>query len=733
MTGIAMVRLIDQATRDRNRRTYRLSFPSELKAENVTAWMRSISGTMKTTSWRLAGSPTVAFELWATAEGIQHRIKVPWQYADYVVPQLRQQGLRVAPEEDFPEHNWTTAVEVGMSNRGRQLRIYEPADTAASLLASVQALQGTKEALLVQIVVTPTVPRHLPQHKETPTDRASVHAALGNTMANRDEIEDRRAKLEEPNFLVVMRLAATAETKVRAEHLIYQVRHALTAHRSAAVRFTKRVATKPQLYDRIKRSAGAFTYGMQLNAQELAALVAWPINNPNISGLPPYLSRHLPASEVIPREGRVLGTSNFPGAERPVALGFEESRKHVHVLGPTGVGKSVLLANMMRQDMAAGYGVVLIENKGDLFRSALDYVPPERLGDVIVMDVTDRHWPVGFNVLGQGDPRVAVDEICNLFEYLYRESRSVWTREALYYGLQTLLHTPGMTFVDLAALLLPRGDEVAWADNLRRRASAKDRDVGRFWQRFENQPPTAQDRFVQPVLDRIWQLIGRPEIRNMIGQSQSGFQLSDVLAQHKILLINLENLPKDTASLAGTLIMNSLWHAVKSTRVDRPNFLYLDEFQDFINLPVNPEDMLAKARGFGLGMTLAHQHLAQLPPDMRGAILSNARSKVVFQTTADDARVMVREFGAHLEPEDFMHLGKYEALARVATGEGIAAPFSFASAAPAPGTGMSRDIVKWSRQRYGRPLEQVEAELENRHRLDEGEKQRQRPKIGGWG
>jgi hypothetical protein len=233
-------------------------------------------------------------------------------------------------------------------------------------------------------------------------------------------------------------------------------------------------------------------------------------------------------------------------------------------------------------------------------------------------------------------------------------------------------------------------------------------------------------------MDRIWQLNARPEIRNIIGQSQSSFQMSDVVEHGKILLVNLSGLSKDTASLTGTLLMNALWNAIKSRQGDKLTFLYLDEFQSFLRLPVDPEDMLAKARSFGLGMVLGHQHLGQLPNELRQAILANARSKIVFQTSNADAQIMAREFGG-VTPEDFMHLGKYEAIARVATGDGVSQAFSLSTLAPSKGYDTAGEIRNLSRAKHGRQLADIEMEIATRRTVQE--QPRKRPRISGesWG
>ncbi len=729
------MKTLDQKSRDQQRKTYRLYFPHELNAESVTSWIRSISGTLRSSRTGLTGLPTVAFELWATSDGIQHRLKVPWQHADYVVSQLRSlvPGIRVTPEDEFPHRLWRKAVEVGLTHSTRQLRIYSPSATATSLLASVQALEPT-ETVVMQWVITPAIPTHAPIYRQSRSNEINLRTLFVGDIANKDEVNDRRGKLQEPNVRAVLRVAAFAETDIRAAHLIYRVRASLASTRGPSTRFTKRHVPKATLQKRLDLTQSPLIFPMQLSAPELASLIAWPIDNPFVSGLPPALARQLPAPDQVPRDGRVIGRSNFPGNERPIAIGFEDALKHVHVIGPTGVGKTVMLGNMIRQDIANGYGVVLIENKGDLFDAAMDYVPWERMEDVIMFDVNDRKHPVGFNILNQGEPDIVVDEIASLFEHLYRDASAVWVRKVLYHALRTIITNPKLTFVDIAPLLSPMSKEEGdWADSVIR--GVKDREVRNFWQQFHNQPRAAQDRVTQPVMDRIWQLNARPEIRNIIGQSDSTFRMTDVVRDNKILLVNLKGVPTQTAALTGTLIMNALWHAVKTTKSDKPTFLYLDEFQDFINLPIDPESMLAKSRSLGLGMTLAHQHLGQLPTELRQAVVANARTKIIFQTTADDAKAMSREFGSSVSEHDFMHMGKYEALVRVATAEGVSPPLTMAASEPAPGHYFSREVRKHSQERYGRPVGQVEKDILDRRAIPVGPKTK-RPNIGtseGWG
>lgn len=730
---IAMTKAIDQMVRDRSRRSYRLAFPTDLDPERVTAWIRSISGTLRPGPGRhFHGLPTVVLEIWSSNRGIVHRIKVPWQYEPYIRPKLESlvPGIRLIAEDEYPRRIWVYALEAGLKNSSRQLRVYNPTDLSTSILANFGTLTED-ETLMMQWVVSPAMPEHKPVYKQASAEAFSVIGLLTGNLASRDEVEDRRAKLDEPNLLTVLRIAAVASTEVRAQYLVRGVMASLDAARGPATKFYRRFGTKADLQRRLDRGAApVFHYPVRLSAPELTAVVGWPLNNPLIAGLPATMARYLPSNESIPREGRVIGLSNFPGRERRIAVSYDNALKHMHIMGPTGVGKTVLLANMMRQDMAAGHGVILIENKGDLFNAALNYIPPERLKDVIVMDVNDTSRPVGFNILRQGDPAIAIDELDLLFQHLYRDSPSIWMKEMMFHGLHTLALDKRTAFTDLPALIAPDEDEIEWSDELRRRAT--DPQLRNFWQRFENQTRTRQDQIVQPVLSRVWPM-ARSKMVNIFGQSESSFQMTDIVREHKILLVNLANIPRGVATLTGTLLMNALWQAVKTNpQRERPNWLYLDEFQDFMEMPVDTEDMLAKSRGFGLGMVLAHQHLSQLSGDMKDAIIANARTKVIFQTNANDARQMANNFGKSVADEDFLHLGRYEAIARIATNEGVSAPLTLTTHAPARGYGNANDVRKASREAYGRNLEDVQKQILDRRRVRDGTPRR-KPNIGTAG
>ena len=727
-----MVRNINQDQADTKRVYYTLNFPNDLDERSIQAWLRSVSTALKKGGGLFSTVQTMVFETWGQDSGIVHLLGLHPDDATHIINQLRThvEGIRVEPvDRPYPD-GLTEVAEIGMTNPGRLLHIPEAKSLSSSLLASVQALQPG-EIVITQWVITPTKDDTLKRDFSGNVRTEKVYTVEGwkkalalapsgqayKPIASSEEIRERTDKLAEPNMSVIGRVAAYSPIEGRAEKLVPPVVKVLRSAKSPTTTFKAVPAVFHNAVTATAKAATPSSFPGQLNVVELSAVIGWPIGRPHVAGLPHGSSRHLPANESIPREGRVLGQSNFPGNERPIAIGRLESLKHLHVMGPTGVGKTTLLSSLVRQDMEAGYGVIVMESKSDLFHAALNLVPTSRIDDVIILDPTDT-TPPGFNLLDQGNPQVVIDQLSNLFQNLYNSGgKDIWFRELLYFGLQTLAEHPGMTFVDLATLITPRtADEVAWSDYIK--ATVKHKEIREFWQlRWNKMDAKERERNAAPLHNRIWQLVSRSELRNIIGQSVSSFQMDDVLRNNKILLINLAGVPSEAASLAGTLIMNALWSSAQRVNAETPNYVYLDEFQDFIRLPVSAEDMLAKARGFNLSLTLAHQHFGQLPSDVQSAIIANARSKLYFQTSAEDARTVQRSLGSDAVGEsDLMSLGTYEAYARLAVGAGASSPVSLMTAPPSASTGNREAVLNASRSKYGRSIADIEKSIIERRK-----------------
>ena len=723
-----MGKVLEQSAIDRKRRTYLINFPADLDFDPVVAWNRSLSGTLRTRGFfNFFAQPSIVLEVWATNEGITHWLKIPYQFEPMVRPRLESlvPGIRLTPAEEHPVRVWVHAIEAGLKTPERQLHLYgDPASLAHSVLTNFSALNDG-ESLAMQWVIGPAEMEHKPEFGGNSSSPPSLMSyVFGSPSATKDEIADRRAKLDEPGMMAVLRVGAVAATKVRAQFMIRGLMSSLDSARGPSTRFYKRMVSAKELQRRIDGAETPVAFPIKLSAPEMAAVVGWPIASPAVAGLPAAVSRYLPAPVSVPSTGRVIGISTFPGRERKIAVSFMEARRHTHILGGTGAGKTSLMASMARQDMEAGFGLVLIESKGDLFKQLLDYVPPERMNDVVLFDINDVQRPVGYNVLEQSHPDKVVDELINLFKAMYRDHPSLWTDQVMYYGLRTLMLDPANTFIDLPALIVPTKEDVDWRDALI--AKAKDPQLSRFWQDMENKGAAGRDKKAEPLLTRMWPL-SHTKLMNIIGQSKSTFLMDDIVRENKILLVNLSGVEQGSAQLMGTLLMNNLWNSVKTVRSAKGLFLYLDEFHHYMNIPVDIEQMLVESRSMGLGMVFAHQYLGQLTaPNMAAAIAANAKTKITFQVDGSDARDMANLYGQSISQEDLKHLAQFEAVARVSTGDGVSPPLTLRTMPPSRPTGNAHQITWESRGRYGRPVDQVEQQILNRHQAPKGAGRRRR-------
>ncbi|KUM39030.1 type IV secretion system DNA-binding domain-containing protein [Arthrobacter sp. EpRS71] len=728
---------LTQSVYDNDRRSYLLTFPGDLDEKRVLAWLSSISGNMHVGLSRIFGVPSIVFETFANDQGITHRLRVPSKDAHYVVSHLESlvPGVNVSVDDKGYGVKWTVGVELGMKQPSRTLRVASTTDFSASVLTSIQSLREN-EAVVIQWVLSPAPFEAPPQRENKPASNDwSILRALLNpgAPAGSDEIDDRRRKLETPNMLAVGRIAVAAPHEIRANKIAGEVMHAFAEAKVGRNWLTQKQINPEKLAHTIGNATTPMLFPAQLNLPEATSFISWPVGSPYIAGLPQSRTRHMHVTNVVPREGTVIGTSTVPGSNRDIAIDRESRLQHVHIMGPTKSGKTWLSTNMAVQDMNDGSGLVLIDPKGDLYQRVLERVPAHRMNDVIVWDLDDTDFPIGFNVLRQGSSRAAIDELNGLITNLFPESLSA--PQVMYHGLHALAGSG--TFVDLPSMIKPTPEEEAWQRKVVR--NIEDTQIKKFWQEYLNestsrkgQQQSRADMELGVLLRRIWPFVSRSEIRNSLGQLDSTFTMPDLVSNNKILLVNLNGvrIGQQAASLMGTLIMNALWGAVRTTPHTAPVMLYMDEFQNFVALPTDPADMLAQSRSFGLGMVLAHQNLTQLTnKELKDAVLANCRSKIVFQTTAKDAKAMSPEFGPQVRAEDLQNLRHRETISRVATADGVSQAFTMRTKEAFRETGNIRQVIQQSRARYGRPLAEVEQEIDTR-RTGPSATPEERPNIG---
>lgn len=696
---------------------YRLQFPTRLDGDAVVGFLGGLSGLLLPWWRRWLVTPFVVAQVHADAGGITHTLLVPrgWSVLVENLLQAHLPGVRYTPVE-LQESASRLAAEFRLSSGRRLLRI-DPAILSQRLLTSLQPLHAGEE-IIVQWIISAAGPV-VPAHTATAAEQRSPSALRSRAALSAEEATALRQKQSQPLLLATGRIGVTARSVGRQRSLLRQVESTWHSSRAPGVELRRRTFDERQVAARLRAcKVPLLLWPGIFNSEELAGLVGWPIDVEQIPGLVLGGCRPLAPSPLLRSIGTVIGEANFPGSQRPVALEVGGRLRHMHVLGPTGTGKSTLLQHLIESDLAAGHGVVVVDPKGDLVSAVLARVPADRQRDVIVLDPADEAAAVGLNPLRSATgarSEVAVENLVGLLKSLYRSSWGPRTDDILRAALLTLASSGQATLCEVPALLTdPR---------YRRRLVGRldDDPVLEFWGWYEGLSDPERLSVVGPVLNKVRAFTMRSRVRAIIGQADPALNLDDVLAKRQVLLVSLASglLGEEAAALLGALVFAELWHATTARvgipeRARRPVMAHLDEWQHFLHLPTPMPAMLAEARGLRLGLTLAHQHLGQLPNDVRDAVLANARSRVVFQLPSGDARLLAHELGAGLTPEDLQTLGAFEVVAKLFAAGRSQPPVTLSTYPASPPSSDADQLRGRSRERYGVAPREVEVAIRRR-------------------
>jgi hypothetical protein len=693
-----------------------LHWPQTLEPEACLAFLRQLASDRRGRLVVLEvefGGGSVSYRLGVHPAAVQETS----QLLRSLVP-----GLEVVETERRLElaESW----RIGLNTRSRILR-HEAEPVARAVLAGLAAV-GRNEAVVLQWLLGPRL-RPFPVSAATTSN--GEESLLGLLLDDRKRLDAERrsalaAKRSEHGFACLARIGVGAATPKRARQLAASVLAGLRSAEAPGIVLNLRIE-QTQRFQRV--AVPRFRWPLVLNATELVGLTGWPIGKQPLPGMPKLAARRIRADARIQSGGRVIACATAPGDDRELGLNVADALQHLHVIGPTGVGKSTLLLNLVTQDIAAGRGVALIDPKGDLVDEVLCRIPAARIGDVVVLDPTDADYPVGLNPLADArrDPELVADQVLAVFHSLYERSWGPRTQDILHASLLSLAGKKGTSLCALPVLLT--------SPRVRRHLLAAVDDpvaLGPFWAWFEGLSEGERQQAIAPVMNKLRPFLLRPRVRGVLGQLSPRFEIERVFTHRKILLVSLAKglLGPEASSLLGSLVVAELWYAALGRVAVPPEerravSVFIDEFQDYLHLPTDLADALAQARGLGVGLTLAHQHLAQLTPQMRSAVLANARSQVCFQLASEDALAFARST-RDLEAEDFQRLGRYEVYLRLVVGGEVTSFASGRTLPPSPPTSDPAQVRAASRERYGRPVGEIEAEI---RRLIEGDTNDQGP------
>jgi hypothetical protein len=719
--GVTVLHNAEQTRLRSSLATFELHFPRELEAEAVVRFLAGLTGLLVPWWRRWLMRPFVVLSVVAASDGVRHRLEAPEAWATLIENALQASLPAVRYERIVREAAPASAAaaEYRLSTNSRLLRTDAPS-TAAKLLTSLQPL-GDNERIEVTWLLTPSRPV-APARTASSNEQAQL-LVPENVLEHAESVAALRSKQQAPLLHGVLRTAVSAASTARARQLLREVEASWHETRAAGVQLHRHLLRSRVVEQRMRRLAWPRVSISTFNVDELAGLIGWPIGVQQIPGIVLSGYRQLAPSPLIPTVGTVIGDSLFPGPSQPLALDVDARMRHVHVIGPTGVGKSVLLANIAVQDLRAGYGVVLLDPKGDLVQDVLERVPLNRRGDVVVLDPADpSERAVGLNPLHVGDgvsAETVVENLVGLMKQLYSASWGPRTDDILRASLMALVMSGQGTLCEVPLLLT----NAAWRKRLV--ASVDDPlGVGAFFAWYDRLSASEQLTMISPVLNKVRAFTMRPRVRGIIGQATPALNMSDALQEGKVVLVSLATglLGEEAAALLGSLVVAELWHATTARAAmrqedRRPVMAILDEFQHFLQLPTPMATVLAEARGLKLGCVLAHQFVGQLHDDARSAVLGTVRSRVSFQLSATDARLLAREFGGVLTADDLQGLGAYELAAQLFAA-GATQPAVTAKSRPLPTTSSDAEALRAaSRQRFGRDRQAVDAEILARQQL----------------
>ena len=698
LAALAAVQVRRRATLAAGGRLVRVLAPPEVDLAGGEEFWRHLHALLRG-RWRrlLAGQPHLAFEYRWSGDGLRVQVWVPACVPPGLVERAVEAAWPAARTESVPAADWPLVPE-GAVLLGGTMRLALPGfwplrdrHDADPLRPLLRAAEGERagDVAVVQVLARPAAHRAVERCRRAARDlragRAPRRASrlldlLVPGPARRTTLDpaagpDVRAVLDKaasPLWLASVRYAVASEgasgralrKALRGRAHALAAAFAVHAGRNRLVRRPLR-RTRPAMEGRWLRRADL------LATPELAALAHLPADR-IVPGLARAGARPVPPPpgvEADEREGKALGDSDA-GGKRAVVLRVPDARQHLHVVGSTGSGKSTLLTRLILQDAEAGRGVVVVDPKGDLVTDVQARLGRPARERTVLLDPASPEGRPALNVLERGDgvgDDLVVDHLVGVLSRIFESCWGPRLEDALRSACLTLLRREGATLSDVPAILTTKGEWRRYLDDV-----DGDELVG-FWRWYEALNDGARAQVVGPLLYKLRAFLLRPAIREIVNAPASSFNVGGLLDSGGLLLVRVPKgtLGDDASRLLGSFTVAKVWQAATG-RAARPQddradaSVYVDECQNFVTtLPRSFDEVLAESRGYRVSWVLAHQHLGQLGRDLRDSISANARNKVFFTVSPEDAFVLARHTSPEITEHDLGHLGAYQAAVRL--------------------------------------------------------------------
>ena len=686
---------------------------------------------------------SISFEIVARPQDIRFYIGVPQKLRDMVEKQIHGSypDAQIVEVEDYNlfEKNGKIAYTSLKLEKSNYLPLKTYRDLPIDPLSSITSTLGKMiegEAAAIQVLITPAGDAWKNSGRDfiTTTKKREANPETAKYSVDQKELEAIEQKIQKPAFNAYVRMLVVSSTKEAAESHLTNIEGSFSQFSSynsferEKNTFFKGWAIIDFIYRQlplIPKNLGVLT------TEELATIFHFPnktVETPSIHWLG---ARVAPAPANIPTSGLYIGKSAYRGQVRPVYLEEDDRRRHMYIIGKTGVGKSEFLKDMILQDIRDGKGVCFIDPH-DTIDMILPLIPPERAEDVILFDPSDTERPMGINMLDaqtEEQKDLIVTSIIGLMYKLYDPNKTgiIGPRfeHAIRNAMLTVMSEPGNTFVEVVRVLT----DASFVQELL--PKIQDPIVRRYW---TDQIAQTSDFHKSEVLDYIVSKFGRfvtnRMMRDIIGQSKSAFNFRQVMDEGKILLISLAKgkIGEDNSSFLGLILVPKILAAAMS-RQDVPQdqrrdfYLYVDEFQNFATPDFG--QILSEARKYRLNLTVANQFIGQIEEDVKNAIFGNAGTIMSFRVGVSDANYLQHEFQPVFNEADLINVERFHAYVKTLIKVEPTPPFSLdltrdlAEEKKLENPRVAELIRELSRLKYGKPRDLVEAEIAKRSRLFE--------------
>ncbi len=409
--------------------------------------------------------------------------------------------------------------------------------------------------------------------------------------------------------------------------------------------------------------------------------------------------------------------TTFRNQMRRFGIKKDDRRRHMYLIGKTGMGKSTILENMIVDDIRAGHGVAVVDPHGDLAEKIIEFIPEDRIKDVIYFNPADIEYPIAFNVVEQVEPHLrhlVASGLIGVFQKLWADSWGPRLEYILRNAILAILDYPGSTLLGVVRILSDKPFRKKVVANI------KDPVVKSFWEKeFASYADKFASEAVSPIQNKVGQFLSTAFMRNIVGQMKSSLDMRKIMDEGKILIMNLSKgrIGEDNSALLGAMMITKIQLAAMS-RVDMPEkerkdfYLYIDEFQNFSTDSF--ANILSEARKYRLCLVMAHQYVEQLSEKVKPAVFGNVGTMIVFRIGAADAEELVREFTPTFTEEDLVNLPKYEMYLKLMIDGVSSDPFSARGLPPLSNdeeTGNTQRVIDYTRATYASKKEDVEEKI----------------------